>query len=88
MPKIEEFCHFYMVYRRDAEPAEVFYKENFSLRSLRLCGESITQHFNSFTRRNRFGQKAKDFVHHRRSHQGGIAARVERRRHLNNITAD
>jgi len=39
MPKIEEFFHFYMVYRRDAEPAEVFYKENFSLRPLRLCGE-------------------------------------------------
>ena len=39
MPKIEEFCHFYMFHRRDAEPAEVFYKENFSLRPLRLCGE-------------------------------------------------
>ena len=48
MPKIEEFCpsrasgsndHFYIVYRRDAEPAEIFYKENFSLRTLRLCGE-------------------------------------------------
>ena len=39
MPKIEEFCHFYMFHRKDAEPAEVFYKEIFSLRSLRLCGE-------------------------------------------------
>jgi len=39
MPKIEEFCHFYMVYRRAAEPAEIFYKEKFSPRPLRLCGE-------------------------------------------------
>jgi hypothetical protein len=39
MSKIEEFCHFCMVHRRDAEPAEVFYKENFYLRPLRLCGE-------------------------------------------------
>ena len=39
MPKIEGFCHFYMVYRKDAEPAEVFYKENFFLRPLRLRGE-------------------------------------------------
>jgi hypothetical protein len=39
MPKIEEFCHFYRFHRRHAEPAEVFYKENFSVRPLRLCGE-------------------------------------------------
>ena len=48
MRKIEEFCpsrvsgsndHLYMFHRRDAEPAEVFYKEIFSLRPLRLCGE-------------------------------------------------
>ena len=39
MPKIDEFCPFYMVYRRDAETAEIFYKENLSLRPLRLCGE-------------------------------------------------
>jgi hypothetical protein len=31
--------HFYMVHRRDTEPAEVFYKEIFTLRPLRLCGE-------------------------------------------------
>ena len=41
MPKIAEFCHLYIVYRRDAEPAEVFYKEIFSPRSLRLCGEIL-----------------------------------------------
>ena len=35
----KEFCHFYVSHRRDAEPAEVFYKEIFSLRSLRLCGQ-------------------------------------------------
>ena len=34
-----EFCHFYMVYRRDAEHAEFYIKKKFSLRSLRLCGE-------------------------------------------------
>ena len=39
MTKIEEFCHFYIIYRRDAELAEIFYKENFSLRPLRLGGE-------------------------------------------------
>ena len=39
MPKVEEFYHLYMVHRRDAEPAEVFDKEIFSLRALRLCGE-------------------------------------------------
>ena len=39
MPKIEEFFHFYMFRRKDTEPAEVFYKENFSQRPLRLCGE-------------------------------------------------
>ena len=39
MPKIKEFCYFYMVYRRDAESAEIFYKENLALRALRLCGE-------------------------------------------------
>jgi hypothetical protein len=39
VPKVEESCHFYMVHHRDAEPAEVFYKEIFSLCALRLCGE-------------------------------------------------
>jgi hypothetical protein len=46
--KVVEFCpsrasgsndHFYIAHRRDAEPAEAFYKEILSLRSLRLCGE-------------------------------------------------
>ena len=39
VPKVKEFCHFYLVHRRGAESAEVFYKEIFSLRPLRLCGE-------------------------------------------------
>jgi hypothetical protein len=37
--RVKESCHFYMFHRRDAEPAEVFYKEIFSPRPLRLCGE-------------------------------------------------
>jgi hypothetical protein len=39
VPKIKEFCNFYIVHRRDAKHAEVFYKDIFSLRPLRLCGE-------------------------------------------------
>jgi hypothetical protein len=39
MTKVAEFFRFYMVHRRDAKPAEVFYKEIYSLRPLRLCGE-------------------------------------------------
>ena len=38
MTKIEKFCDFYIIYRRDAELAEIFYKGIFSLRALRLCG--------------------------------------------------
>jgi len=29
MPKVEEFCHFYTIYRRDAERAKFFYLKNF-----------------------------------------------------------
>ena len=39
MPKIEEFCHFYMVYRRDAEPAEFFIKRIFLCA---LCASAVS----------------------------------------------
>jgi hypothetical protein len=41
MPKIAEFCHLYINYRRDAKPAEVFYKGILSPRAPRPCGEIL-----------------------------------------------
>jgi hypothetical protein len=35
----KEFCHFYLVHRRDAERAERKFLYKKPLRTLRLCGE-------------------------------------------------
>jgi hypothetical protein len=45
MPKIEEFCPFYLDHRRDAEPAEVFIKK-FSLCA--LCVSAVNCILSSF----------------------------------------
>jgi hypothetical protein len=45
MPKIEEFCPFYLVHRKDAEPAEVFIKK-FSL--CPLCVSAVSYNFSNF----------------------------------------
>ena len=42
MPKVKESCHFYMVHRKDAEFAEVFYEE---ILSLRLCASAVSYNF-------------------------------------------
>ena len=42
MPKIEEFCHFYMVHRRDAEPTEVFIEKFFLCA---LCVSAVSYNF-------------------------------------------
>jgi len=45
MPKIEEFCHIYLLHRRDAESAEVFIKK-FSLCA--LCVSAVSYNFRHF----------------------------------------
>jgi hypothetical protein len=45
MPKIEEFCPFYLVHRRDAEAAEVFIKKFFLCV---LCVSAVSYNFSSF----------------------------------------
>ena len=49
MTKVKEFCHFYVVHRRDAEPAEVFIKK---LSLCALCVSAVSysfSHFNGLT---------------------------------------